>query len=101
MSAWLVPLLVGLTGPVFLLIRSARQFSGQIATTDASKLWDEANSIRQEYRDRIAALNEVIARHEGRIRVLEAANEQLEKENRNLENVIEKLTREVGRGAGT
>ncbi len=95
-APWIIPLLVALTGPVFLLIRSARQFSGQIATTDAAKLWDESTRMREEYLSRIRELTEVIRHHEARIAVLEDQNDLLEKENRNLENVVDKLKREFG-----
>jgi hypothetical protein len=69
--AWLIPLLGILIGPVFLLLRAARQFSGQVATTDASKLWDEANAMRAEYKARITELNEVVKQRETYIADLE------------------------------
>jgi peptidoglycan hydrolase CwlO-like protein len=92
---WIVPLLVGQSAPVLLYLSAARRLSGRIATTDASKLWDEANQIREDYRARIKELNEVIGRCEARIDSLETRNDMLAKENNNLQNVIGKLEKEL------
>lgn len=95
------PVLAAAVTPVFLLLQAYRRFSGQIATTDAAKLWDESTRMRQEYRARISELNKLIDFREGRIAELEKRNEALEKENNNLLNVITKLEKDLRRRGST
>lgn len=64
---------------------SARKFSGKIDSTEASELWEESRSIREDYRTRIevlerenAELREGRSKDRERIARLEARLKQLE-----------------------
>lgn len=75
---------------------AARQFSGKIATSDASDLWEESRSIRDWATKRIKELGEIVTHLEGRVAELEQHNGNLTSENqrllRELEECRDKLT---------
>lgn len=92
-----VAVLAAVFGPLLTYLAAARQLSGRVATSDASSLWAESASIREDYRTRITELNGVVDRCEKRIEELEKRNAELAKENNNLHNVIAKLEKELRR----
>jgi hypothetical protein len=63
--------------------------SGKIETSDASELWDEARSIRDDYKDRLAKANDRTLGLEVRIAGLEGDNHELVKENLRLTHKVE------------
>lgn len=72
-------------------IVNARRFSGKIQTSTAEALWKEAGDIRNWSRDRIAELNGVVERLEGRVSELEHSNAALIVENHDLKTEMVKL----------
>ena len=71
--AVIVPFFVAIVAPVGAYLLAARKMSGKVATSDASDLWAESRSIRDDYRSRILWLEE-------RVVVLEEGNATLVKE---------------------
>lgn len=91
MSALLIAALGTLGGSLGAYLLAARRFSGKVETTEASRLWDAAESLRKELtarneylRKTIEKLEAKIAGLEGRIMVLEDHNEELHRENEDL-----------------
>jgi regulator of replication initiation timing len=78
-----------IVGPLVAYIVAARKLSGKVATSEATDLWEESRSIREDYADRIKVLNEVVKRCEGRIDELEERNDKLYLENGNLKRILE------------
>jgi len=66
-----VPLAVALIAPVGAYLVAARKMSGRIASSEASQLWDESRSIRDDYRGRLQEANARIAELEGQVAVLQ------------------------------
>lgn len=58
-----------------------KRLSGKVADTDASELWKESASIREDYRDRIQGQNDRIVRLEERVANAESANNSLRERN--------------------
>jgi hypothetical protein len=74
--------LIGLIfAPLGAYLVARRQFSGQVETTDARALWEEARDIRKQAFARIAELNKVVERLEARNGALETRIDHLEAEN--------------------
>jgi len=73
---WMVAVLVAVLAPLFTYLGIARKTSGRIATTEASKLWEEAGSLRAVYRDEITRLRDSIEVLEREIRALKVENQQ-------------------------
>lgn len=88
-TAALVAVIAALAGPLLTYLVAARRLSGKIATSDASDLWTESRSIREDYQRRIEELNAVVARCEKRIELLEDRNKALYLENGQLKRMIE------------
>lgn len=65
-----------------------RKLSGKINTSEASELWKESNSLRQEYRD-------TIDKYERKISQLEGVVEEQRKKIRQLEREISDLKAQV------
>jgi chromosome segregation ATPase len=78
-------------GPLAAYIVAARRFSGKVTTSEASQLWDESKSMREDYRERLRLAGEDIARLAERISRLEEANDVLRGEVRHLETSNEEL----------
>ena len=58
-TTWLVPLLTGLLGALFVYIPAARRISGRIHHSEASDIWLEGRSLRQELREDVVRLREL------------------------------------------
>lgn len=91
-------------GPLLGYLAIVRRLSGKISTTEASQLWQEADRMRQEYREEIARLQAVVDRYESRLVQVEQRNKTLVGENLNLttkigehENTIAELRVEITR----
>jgi chromosome segregation ATPase len=82
------------TGMVTFFV-AARRMSGKIATSDASDLWDESKSIREDYRDQLSAANKRLIDLEVRTAKLESRNNDLERENWELRKQIVTLESQV------
>jgi len=93
--ALIIAISAAIIGPLLTYLSSARRLSGRITTSEAASLWQESSSIREDYRTQIKALNRIIARCESRITELEKINKELNRENNNLINVVDKLRREI------
>lgn len=91
MQQWIPAIVIAILAPLFTYLGIARKASGRIATTEASKLWDEAGSLRAVYRDEIARLSESIKAIEARLDAVELENTALRKKNRELEREIKVL----------
>jgi uncharacterized protein HemX len=57
----LIGIVAAVAGALGAYLAVARKLSGRVSTTDANKLWDEAGSIRQDYRQQLADLREELA----------------------------------------
>src|SRR4051812_47436216 len=68
-----------------------RRFSGRIQTTEASRLWDEAAAIREDYRRRVDECNERADRVEEENRRLRERVAHLEEELRKAHQRIDEL----------
>lgn len=88
MQPWMAAVLVAVFAPLFTYLGITRRASGRIATTEASKLWEEAGSLRTVYRDEIATLRAAIEAIQARLDVVEAGNTDLRAKNRQLEHEI-------------
>lgn len=89
-----VGLLSALISPLVAYVVAVRRLSGKVSTSDASELWKESTSIREDYRDRLRYSDEQIRRLEERMQRLEETNDKLVDENRRLQGCLDKLTRE-------
>lgn len=98
--AILVPVAVALIAPVVTYVVAARKMSGKIATSDASELWEESRSIRDDYRMRLLQANERALSVEVRLASIEARNTDLERENYMLKQRIAELEEIVARLGG-
>lgn len=96
-AAVLLAVIGALAAAVASVLVAARRFSGSIANTEASRLWDASEQMRKEYHERIEDLS-------GRILRLENRNDDLTRENESLRRTvadqaytIERLKAEVAR----
>jgi chromosome segregation ATPase len=86
--AVVIPLVgIAVTGLVTYIVAS-RRMSGKIATSDATDLWKESQSIRDDYRDRLDQSNGRTVRLEERLAILESRNVDLARENVVLQGQI-------------
>lgn len=91
MQPWLVAVVIAVLAPLFTYLGIARRTSGRIATTEASKLWEEAGSLRTVYRDEITRLRQSIEEIEARLDAVEIENANLRAKNSDLEREIKVL----------
>jgi len=80
-----------LFGALVTYLVAIRRASGRIATTEASTLWEAAEQMREEYREQIAVLNEVVKGLRDRIVHLERENDRLRAENDKLQQRLERV----------
>lgn len=73
---WIIAVLVAVLAPLFTYLGIVRKTSGRIATTEASKLWEEAGSLRAVYRDEITRLHDAIEVLDREIRSLKIENQE-------------------------
>lgn len=83
--SWLAPLVAAAITASFGYLVALRKTSGRIATTEASKLWEEAADLRGVYQLEIERLGAEISRCRLEIQELEARNRQLRAEVAQLE----------------
>ena len=81
-------IIAAILGPLLGFLGLAWKLSGRIATTEASKLWEEADLMRREYREEISRLQDVIDRYTKRVEEVERRNEKLVKENEALTTLV-------------
>lgn len=84
--ALVVALVVAIVGPLATYVTASRKLSGKIGTSEAGDLWAESRAMRDEYRERTAAL-------EARVAKLEQANADLTRENDDLKRQLSDITR--------
>lgn len=91
-------LVVGLaaviSAPLVAWLTANRKLSGRIGTTEATRLWDAQEEIRVDYRDRLAATDKRTIVLEERQSVLEAQNNALTNENRELRRRLDTVEKE-------
>jgi predicted RNase H-like nuclease (RuvC/YqgF family) len=92
--ALVVGLASALISPLIAYVVATRRLSGKVSTSEASELWKESSSIREDYRDRLRYSDEQLRRLESRISALEESNNELREENHRLRKTCEALTRE-------
>jgi chromosome segregation ATPase len=85
-------IVVAVAGPLVTYLVAVRRLSGKVGSSDASELWAESRSIREWSKDRIAELNTLVGRLEGRVGVVENQNLALARENENLVQQIRGLS---------
>jgi chromosome segregation ATPase len=90
-----------LIAPVGAYLLAARRMSGKIATSDASQLWQESKSIRDDYRARLNDAADRAMRLEVRVADLEGTNTKLIQENFELRHKVEALEELVKSQAAT
>jgi predicted RNase H-like nuclease (RuvC/YqgF family) len=83
-----------LISPLIAYVVATRRLSGKVNTSEASELWKESSSIREDYRERLRYSDESIRRLEGRVQNLEASNDELLAENRQLRLRVDELQKE-------
>ena len=76
---------------ILAFLAAARRLSGRVATSEASQLWEESRSIRDDYRRQIERLTKTLLLCEARVDLLERRNEELTRENAKLTFMIEEL----------
>lgn len=74
-------IIIALVGAIGAYVAAARRLSGKIDTSEASQLWEESRSIRNDYRDRLDAANQRQAKLEERMAGLERKNIELGERN--------------------
>jgi chromosome segregation ATPase len=89
--AIVVPVLLAVIAPIGAYLLAARKMSGKIGTSDATELWRESKSIRDDYRTRISGLVERIRELELRSDKLEDMNTVLVRENNRLATKVTEL----------
>lgn len=92
------PGLAGAAGAVvtalFAFVVAWRRLSGRIGTTEANKLWDAAEKMREETRLDLINANKRILALEARIAELEHHNNTLDRENLALQRRVDSLEKE-------
>lgn len=84
MSVFIVPVVVAVVATLGSYLAASRRLSGRIATSEAASLWEESRSIREEYRERLAAAEARQAKLEERMADMEQLNLKLSRENSEL-----------------
>lgn len=69
-----------LVAPVLAYLAAARRLSGRIATSEASSLWAESASIREDYRAQLASERARTDELEDRVAELVERNRELEQQ---------------------
>ena len=87
----LIAIAVAAIASIATYLGTARKLSGKVETSEASELWEESRSIRQDYQSRLASATERAAGLEIRVANLEERNTKLLKENINLQREVLKL----------
>lgn len=79
--ALLVALAAAVTGPLVAYIGANRKLSGKIGTSEASSLWEESRSIREDLHAQLQKATDRILDLERRVSNAEAQNNTLIREN--------------------
>jgi septal ring factor EnvC (AmiA/AmiB activator) len=93
--AVVVAFVAALAAPVGAYVVASRRMSGKIQTSDATDLWNEARSIREDYASRLQKSNDRTLELETRVAHLEGDNHDLVKENMRLTNKLEQMQRTI------
>jgi predicted RNase H-like nuclease (RuvC/YqgF family) len=89
--ALIVAVFVAVVGPLATYFTIVRRMSGKIGTSEASELWKESNSMREDYRSQISqAAGRTLALEE-RVAKLEERNNELRDENSQLRSQVTEL----------
>lgn len=83
-----VPLAVAIIGPLFAYIRLSRRMSGKISTTEASRLWEASEKMRNDLGGQVAIERERRMELEGRVQNLERVNTEIVAENYELKSKV-------------
>lgn len=94
-AATILAVVAALAVPVIGYLTLVRRFSGKIALTEASKLWDVSEQMRTEYRAEIERLQGVVDRMERRIDEVETVNAELREKNGDLHRMIDQHERTI------
>lgn len=78
-----------IAGPIGAYLLAAKRLSGSIKSSEASDLWKESASLREDLMSRIRTLNGTIENCEKRIEELEARNQKLWLENGTQRQMVE------------
>lgn len=62
-----IPILTIFIGPLLAYLVASRRLSGDIQTSEATDLWRESASIREDYRDQIRILTARVRELEGQL----------------------------------
>lgn len=73
--------IAAIAGSLGAYLAATRKLSGKIGTSDADKLWDASEKMREEYRERLNSSERRTAEVESRVAELERKNSDLAKEN--------------------
>lgn len=84
MDPTIIAIIAAIAAPLGAYLVAARRFSGKIQTTEAGKLWEEADRMRAWSATQIERL-------ESRIKALEVGNEALAQENVKLGREVHSL----------
>lgn len=76
-------------------LAAVRRLSGKIATSEASELWEESKSIREDYRLQIERAAKRVADLERRIAEAERRNVDVERQNLDLERSNAELVKRL------
>jgi chromosome segregation ATPase len=87
--------------PIGVYLVAARRMSGKVATSDAAQLWQEAGSIRDDYRAQLLQANERAVSLEIRMAKAETENSECRRENYELRHKVEDLEQMVSSQAET
>jgi predicted RNase H-like nuclease (RuvC/YqgF family) len=79
--ALLIPTIAAIVGPLTAYVLAVRRTRGRINTSEASDLWKESASIREDYRTRLLESSDRTRDLEKRVARLEQANNELLAEN--------------------
>jgi chromosome segregation ATPase len=94
-SAVLIPIGVAIVTALGAYLASVRRLSGKIGTSEASDLWEESASIREDYRTRLNFAEARAIRLEERVDKLEDLNQLLSIDNRDLRIKLGECEREL------
>lgn len=96
-NAWLAPIVIALITALGTYLAVVRKTSGRIGTTEASKLWDEATSLRAVYQGEIARLRAEVNQVEEEVQACQQVIDEQREELRHLRRRNDELERQITR----
>ena len=94
MTNWVIPLVAALAAPIFGFLAITWRLSGRIQTSEASRLWEEARIIRNEYRERMIACETQLTQLRNEIQTITARNTLLSRQNHELRKELRRVKSE-------